>query len=134
MTSWDHLPPELKQIIFEYKRLNHFQQRVQTLSKLFENRKSVQQNGNVHLFISKTRGTSDRPLRCLKSKCIKITGDSTSIVYLCHLTKLAVVIESHELKNNQYQSVINYNWNNDLTRLKSIASNFSAKSLYKSLC
>jgi len=54
------------------------------------------------------------------------------VIYLCHLSKLAVVIESHELMNKGYQSVINYSWKNDLLQLKVTANNFNAKSLYKS--
>ena len=130
--SWDYLPPELKQIIFKFKRLNHFNQRVETLSKLLQNRKVAHQNGIINLYIFKSRGNNERPLRCLNSKCISISTDSTKVLYLCHLTKLAVLIESHELKNNKYQSIMNDSWYNDLTRLKTTANNFIAKSLYKS--
>jgi hypothetical protein len=54
------------------------------------------------------------------------------VIYPYHLSKLAVVIESHELVNKDYQSVINYSWKNDLLQLKATANNFNAKSLYKS--
>jgi hypothetical protein len=54
------------------------------------------------------------------------------VIYLCHLSKLAVVIESRELMNKSYQSVINYSWKNDLMQLKATANNFNAESLYNS--
>ena len=129
--SWDFLPAELKHIIFKYKRLNHFNQRVETLSNLLQNRKASHQNGIINLYINKSRGNNVRPLRCLNSKCITITSNYTKVLYLCHLTKLAVLIESHELINNKYQSIINENWFNDLKRLQITANNFIAKSLYK---
>jgi len=46
------------------------------------------------------------------------------VIYLCHLSKLAVVIESHELMNKSYLSAINYGWKNDLMQLKATANNF----------
>lgn len=131
MTCWDNLPMELRQMIFKFKRLSHFKQRVQSLSVL-ENRKANQHDGKVDLSINKTRGSNERVLRCLNSKCIAITSRFVQVIYLCHLSKLAVVIESHELMNKGYQSVINYGWTNDLLQLKVTANNFNSKSLYKS--
>ena len=84
------------------------------------------------MFINKNRGSSERVLRCLSSKCISITSQFDQVIYLCHLSKLAVVIESHELMNKGCLSVINYGWKNDLMQLKATANNFNAKSLYKS--
>lgn len=123
---------ELRHLIFKFKRLNHFKQRVQSLSVLLENRKANQHDGKVDLSINKTRGSNERVLRCLNSKCISITSQFVQVIYLCHLSKLAVVIESHELMNKGYQSVINYGWKNDLLQLKLTANNFNAKSLYRS--
>lgn len=131
MTCWDNLPMELRQMIFKFKRLNHFKQCVQSLSVLLQNQKA-NQNDIVNLFINKNRGSNERVLRCLNSKCISITRQFVQVIYLCHLSKLAVVIESHELMNKGYQSVINYGWKNDLLQLKATANNFNAKSLYKS--
>ena len=132
MTCWDNLPMELRHLIFKFKRLNHFKQRVQSLSVLLENRKANQHDGKVDLSINKTRGSNARVLRCLNSKCISITSQFVQVIYLCHLSKLAVVIESHELMNKGYQSVINYGWKNDLLQLKLTANNFNAKYLYRS--
>jgi hypothetical protein len=129
MTCWDNLPMELRHLIFKFKRLNHFKQRVQSLSVLLENRKANQHDGKVYLSINKTRGSKARVLRCLNSKCISITSQFVQVIYL---SKLAVVIESHELMNKGYQSVINYGWKNDLLQLKLTANNFNAKSLYRS--
>ena len=70
MTCWVNLPMELRQMIFKFRRLNHFKQRVQSLSVLLENRKANQHDGIVDLFINKTRGSNKRVLRCLNSKCI----------------------------------------------------------------
>lgn len=131
MTCWDNLPMELRQMIFKFKRLNHFKQCVQSLSVLLQNQKA-NQNDIVNLFINKNRGSNERVLRCLNSKCISITSQFVQVIYLCHLSKMAVVIESHELMNKGYQSVINYGWKNDLLQLKATANNFNAKSLYKS--
>ena len=36
MTCWDNLPMELRHLIFKFKRLNHFKQRMQTLSILWK--------------------------------------------------------------------------------------------------
>ena len=130
MTCWDNLPMELRQMIFKFKRLNHFKQRMQSLSVLLQNQKA-NQNDIVNLFINKNRGSNERVLRCLNSKCISITSQFVQVIYLCHLSKMAVVIESHELMNKGYQSVINYGWKNDLLQLKATANNFNAKSLYK---
>jgi hypothetical protein len=131
MTCWDNLPMELRQMIFKFKRLNHFKQCAQSLSVLLQNQKA-NQNDIVNLFINKNRGSNERVLRCLNSKCISITSQFVQVIYLCHLSKMAVVIESHELMNKGYQSVINYGWKNDLLQLKATANNFNAKSLYKS--
>ena len=84
------------------------------------------------MFINKNRGSNERVLRCLNSKCISITRQFVQVIYLCHLSKMAVVIESHELMNKGYLSVINYGWKNDLMQLKATANNFNANSLYKS--
>ena len=84
------------------------------------------------MFINKNRGSNERVLNCLNSKCISITRQFVQVIYLCHLSKMAVVIESHELMNKGYQSVINYGWKNDLLQLKLTANNFNAKSLYRS--
>ena len=59
MTCWVNLPMELRQMIFKFKRLNHFKQRVQSLSVLLENRKANQHDGIVDLFINKTRGSNN---------------------------------------------------------------------------
>ena len=131
MTFCDNLPMELRQMILKFKRLNHFKQRVQSLSVLLQNQKA-NQNDILNLFINKNRGSNERVLRCLNSKCISITSQFVQVIYLCHLSKMAVVIESHELMNKGYQSVINYGWKNDLLRLIATANNFNAKSLYKS--
>lgn len=131
MTCWDNLPMELRQMIFKFKRLNHFKQCVQSLSVLLQNQKA-NQNDIVNLFINKNRGSNERVLRCLNSKCISITSQFVQVIYLCHLSKMAVVIESHELMNKGCQSVIKYGWKNDLLQLKATANNFNAKSLYKS--
>ncbi len=131
MTCWDNLPMELRQMIFKFKRLNHFKQCVQSLSVLLQNQKA-NQNDIVNLFINKNRGSNERVLRCLNSKCISITSQFVQVIYLCHLSKMAVVIESHELMNKGYQSVIKYGWKNNLLQLKATANNFNAKSLYKS--
>jgi hypothetical protein len=128
MTCWDNLPMELRQMIFKF---NHFKQRVQSLSVLLQNQKA-NQNDIVNLFINKNRGSNERVLRCLNSKCISITSQFVQVIYLCHLSKMAVVIEPHELMNKGYHSVINYGWKNDLLQLKATANNFNAKSLYKS--
>jgi hypothetical protein len=58
---------ELRHLIF--KRLNHFKQRVQSLSVL-ENQKANQHDGLVNMFINKSRGSNERVLRCLNSKSI----------------------------------------------------------------
>ena len=105
---------------------------MQTLSILLENQKANQHDGIVNMLINKSRGSNARVLRCLSSKCISITSQFVQVIYLCHLSKLAVVVESHELMNKGYQSVINYGWKNDLLQLKVTANNFSAKSLYNS--
>ena len=68
MTYWDK---ELRQMIFKFKRLNHFKQRVQSLSVLLQNQKA-NQNDIVNLIINKNRGINERVLRCLNSKCISI--------------------------------------------------------------
>lgn len=130
MTCWDNLPMELRQLIFKFKRLSHFKQRMQTLSVLLQNQKANQHGGIVNLFINKNRGSNERVLRCLNSKCISITSQFVQVIYLCHLSKLAVVIEYHELMNRGYQSDINYGWKNDLRQLKATANNFNAKSSY----
>ncbi len=105
---------------------------MQSLSVLLQNQKANQNDGIVNIFINKNRGSNERVLRCLNSKCISITRQFVQVIYLCHLSKMAVVIESHELMNKGYQSVINYGWKNDLLRLKATANNFNSKSLYKS--
>ena len=122
MTCWDNLPMELRHLIFKFKRLNHFKQRMQSLSVSLENQKAIQHDGIVNMFINKNRGSNERVLRCLSSKCISITSQFVQVIYLCHLSKLAVVIESHELMNKSYLSVINYGWKNDLMQLKAITS------------
>ena len=132
MTCWDNLPMELRHLIFKFKRLNHFKQRMQSLSVLLQNQKANQHDGIVNMFINKNRGSNERVLRCLSSKCISIRNQFVQVTYLCHLSKLAVVIESHELMNKSYLSAINYGWKNDLLQLKVTANNFNAKSLYKS--
>jgi hypothetical protein len=132
MTCWDNLPMELRHLIFKFKRLNHFKQRMQSLSVSLHSQKANQNDGIVDLFINKTRGSNERVLRCLRSKCISISRQLVQVIYLCHLSKMAVVIESHELMNKGYQSVINYGWKNDLLRLKATANNLNSKSLYKS--
>jgi spore maturation protein CgeB len=132
MTCCDNLPIELKQMIFKFKRLNHFKQRVQSLSVLLQNQKANQHDDIVNLFINKSRGSNERVLRWLSSKCISITSQFVQVIYLRHLSKLAVVIESHELRNESYQSVITDGWKNNLLQLKLTANNFDAKSLYKS--
>ena len=132
MTCWDNLPMELRHLIFKFERLNHFKQRMQTLSILLQNQKANQHDGIVDFFINKSRGSNERVLRCLNSKCISITSQFVQVTYLCHMSKLAVVIESHELMNKCYLSVINYGWKNDLMQLTVTANNFTAKSLYKS--
>ena len=96
---------EPKQLIFKFKRLNHFKQRMQSLSVSLENQKAIQHDGRVNMFINKNRGSNERVLRRLSSKYISITSQFVQVIYLCHL---AVVIESHELMNKGYQSVINY--------------------------
>jgi len=108
MTCWDNLPMELRHLIFKFKRLNHFKQRMQILSVLLQNQKANQHDGLANVFINKNSGSNERVLRCLSSKCISITSQFVQVIYLCHLSKLAVVIESHELMNKGYQSVINY--------------------------
>ena len=123
---------EIRHLIFKFKRLNHFKQRMQILSVSLQNQKANQHDGIVNMFINKNRGSNERVLRCLNSKCISITRQFVQVIYLCHLSKMAVLIESHELMNKGYQSVINYDWKNDLLRLKATANNFNAKSLYKS--
>jgi hypothetical protein len=105
---------------------------MQSLSVLLENQKANQHDGLVNVFINKSRGSNERVLRCLSSKCISIRSQFVQVIYLCHLSKMAVVIESHELMNKGYLSTINYGWKNDLLRLKATANNFNAKSLYKS--
>jgi hypothetical protein len=65
-------------------------------------------------------------------KWISITSQFVQVIYLCHLSKMAVVIESHELMNKSYLSVINYGWKNDLLQLKATSNKINAKSLYKS--
>jgi hypothetical protein len=125
----DNLPKELRH---KFKRLNHFKQRVQTLSVLLENQKANQNDGIVNMFINKSRGSNERVLRCLSSKCISIRSQFVQVIYLCHLSKLAVVIETHKFMNKSYLSAINYGWKNELMQLKVTANNFNAKSLYKS--
>ena len=98
---------ELRHLIFKFKRLNHFKQRMQSLSVSLENQKAIQHDGIVNMFINKNRGSNERVLRCLSSKCISITSQFVQVIYLCHLSKLAVVIESHELMNKSYLSVKN---------------------------
>ena len=132
MTCWDNLPMELRHLIFKFKKLNHFKQRMQSLSVLLQNQKANQHDGVVNMFINKNRGSNERVLRCLNSKCISISRQFFQVIYLCHLSKLAVHIESHELMNKGCLSVINYGWKNDLMQLKATANNFNAKSLYKS--
>jgi len=132
MTCWDNLPLELRHLIFKFKRLNYFKQRMQSLSVLLQYQKANQHDGIVNMFINKNRGSNERVLRCLNSKCISITSQCIQVIYLCHMSKLAVVIESHELMNKGCQSVINYGWKNDLLQLKATANNFNSKSLYKS--
>ena len=56
MTCWDNLPMELRQMIFKFKRLNHFKQRIQSLSVLLQNQKAIQHDGIVNMFINKKRG------------------------------------------------------------------------------
>ena len=132
MTCWDNLPMELRHLIFKFKRLNHLKQRMQSLSVLLQNQKANQHDGVVNMFININRGSNERVLRCLNSKCISISRQFVQVIYLCHLSKLAVHIESHELMNKGCLSVINYGWKNDLLRLKATADNFNSKSLYKS--
>ena len=105
---------------------------MQSLSVSLENQKANQHDGIVNMFINNNRGSNERVLRCLNSKCISITRQFVQVICLCHLSKLAVLIESHELMNKSYLSVINYGWKNDLLRLNATANNFHAKSLYKS--
>ena len=68
MTCWDNLPMELRHLIFKFKRLNHFKQRMQSLSVSLENQKAIQHDGIVNMFINKNRGSNERVLRCLNSK------------------------------------------------------------------
>ena len=131
MTCWDNLPMELRQLIFKFKRLNHFKQRMQILSVSLQNQKANQHDGIVNMFINKNRGSNETVLRCLNSKCISITRQFVIVIYLCHLSKMAVFIESHELMNKGCLSVINYGWKNALMQLKATANNFNSKSLYK---
>jgi hypothetical protein len=125
---------ELRQMIFKFKILNHFKQRVnKNFPVLLQNQKANQHDGIVDLYINKSRGSNERVLRCLNSKCISMTSQFVRVIYLCHLSKLAEIIESHELMESVIeQSVINYGWKNDLMQLKATANNFNAKSLYKS--
>jgi hypothetical protein len=69
----------------------------------------------------------------LNSKCISITSQFVQVIYLCHLSKLAMVIEFHELMNKSFQSAVNYGWKNDLMLLKATANNVNAKIWNKSL-
>ncbi len=69
MTCWDNLPIELRHLSFKFKRLNYIKQRMQSLSVLLENQKANQHDGKVDLSINKTRGSNERVLRCLNSKC-----------------------------------------------------------------
>ena len=132
MTCWDNLPVELRHLIFKFKRLTHFKQRMQILSVSLHSQKANQHDGIVNMLINKNRGSNARVCQCLSSKCISITSQFVQVIYLCHLSKLAVVIESHELMNKSYLSAINYGWKNGLMQLKATANNFHAKSLYKS--
>ena len=102
MTCWDNLPMELRHLIFKFKRLNHFKQSMQTLSVTLHSQKANQHDGIVNMFINKNRGSNERVLRCLNSKCISITRQFVQVIYLCHMSKMAVVIESHELINKGY--------------------------------
>ena len=85
MTCWHNLPMELRHLIFKFKRLNHFKQRVQSLSVLLENQKANQHDRIVSVFINKSRCSNERVLRCLSSKCISITSQFVQGIYLCHL-------------------------------------------------
>ena len=105
---------------------------MQILSVSLHSQKAYQHDGIVNMLINKNRGSNARVCRCLSSKCISITSQFVQVIYLCHLSKLAVVIESHELMNKSYLSAINYGWKNGLMQLKATANNFHAKSLYKS--
>jgi hypothetical protein len=112
--------------IFKFKRLNHFKQRMQSLSVLLQNQKA-NQNDIVNLFTNKSRGSNERALRCLSSKCISITNQFVQVIYQCHLSKLTLVIESHELMNKGYLSVINYGWKDDSLQVKATARLFCVK-------
>ena len=43
---------ELRHLIFKFKRLNHFKQRMQSLSVLLENQKAYQHDGINNMFIN----------------------------------------------------------------------------------
>jgi len=58
MTCWDNLPMELRHLIFKFKRLNHFKQRMQSLSVLLQNQKAYQNDGIVNMFILYTGHSS----------------------------------------------------------------------------
>jgi hypothetical protein len=50
MACWDNVPMELRHLIFKFKSLNRFKQRMQILSVLVENQKANQHD----LCINKT--------------------------------------------------------------------------------
>ena len=54
MTCWDYLPLELRHLIFKFKTLNYFKQRIQLLSVLLQNQKANQYDGIVNMFINKS--------------------------------------------------------------------------------
>jgi hypothetical protein len=59
MTCWDNLPMKLRHLIFKFKRLNHFNQCMQSLSVLLQNQKAIRHDGKVNMFINKNRGSFD---------------------------------------------------------------------------
>ena len=47
-------------MIFKFKRLNHFKQRMQSLSVVLQNQKANQYDGVVNMFINKNRGSNEK--------------------------------------------------------------------------
>jgi len=46
-----------------------------------QNQKANQHDGLVNVFINKNRGSNERVLRCLSSKCISITNQFVQVIY-----------------------------------------------------
>ena len=71
LTCWDNLPMELRHLIFKFKRLNHFKQRMQSLSVSLENQKAIQHDAIVNMFINQKIATW-KLIKCHNNESLKI--------------------------------------------------------------